>query len=136
METNERRALLHISNNPDESIDYLITLQGSFISNENNKPIIISISYVPGFSIVNPDSFRSYLTALSEQNWENLENIATTIIGDLSNQLVSRWICIKATASEGFYPGLGHHEILIEDRQPEWSNPNLLSLGKNIKNSS
>ena len=126
MEINERRAFLITSNNPDESLDYITGLQGALLALENKQQTIISIYYVPDRLIIPPESFSKYLKALSKQNWENLEELTTTVLSDLSNQLVARWICVKGTASEGSDPELRAHEVLIEDRQPEWDNPSLL----------
>ena len=131
METNPRRALLEISYNPDETLDFIISLQGVFQTLNGSQNIALYIRYVPDCLILCPESFSKYLKALSEQNWRNIEEVATTVIGDLSNQLVARWICIKATEDES-YLGLGIHEVLIEDHQPEWDNPSLLSRGEPI----
>ena len=130
METQERRALLTISINPDETLDYITGMQGTLLTLNTSQPTNLATRYVPDRLIVNPESFSNYLVALSEQPWQSLEELATTFLGDLSNQLVARWICIKATVAEGSYPGLGAHEVLIEDRQPEWNNPSLLSRVK------
>ena len=93
---------------------------------DNKQPTVISIHYVPDRFIITPTSFSNYLEALSKQTWENLEELTTTVLGDLSNQLVARWICVKGTASKGSYPEVRAHEVLIEDQQPEWNNPSLL----------
>jgi 7-cyano-7-deazaguanine reductase len=133
MEINERRALLTVTSNPDETLDYVSGIQGTLLSLDKKQPTVISIHYVPDRLIVTSESFTNYLTALSEQPWQNLEELATTILGDLSNQLVARWICVKGTSSEGTYPDLRAHEVLIEDRQPDWDNSSLLSRSENFR---
>ena len=60
-------------------------------------------------------------------DWESLEALATTILGDFNNQLVARWARVVATAPEGAYPGVGAHEVMVEDRQPGGDNEALLS---------
>lgn len=126
MEINERRGLLTTSFNPDETLDYLTSIKGTLLNLDNVESTLLNIQYVPDRLIIKPESFSNYLTALSDQTWKNLEELATTVLSDLSNQLIARWICVKATVAEGSYPGLGTHEVLIEDRQPEWNNPSLL----------
>ena len=50
-------------------------------------------------------------------DWESLEALATTILGDFNNQLVARWARVVATPPEEAYPGVGAHEVMVEDRQ-------------------
>jgi hypothetical protein len=127
MGINERRALLTTTPNPDETLDYITGLQGALQVFDHGKPAHLAIRYVPDRLIVNPDSFGRYLAALSGQEWQTLEQLATTVLSDLSNQLVARWFRVSATAPEGAYPGLGAHDVLVEERQPGWDNPSLLS---------
>jgi 7-cyano-7-deazaguanine reductase len=134
MKLNERRALLIVSNNPDETLDYISGLQGTLLALYKEQQIVISINYIPDRLIVTSDSFANYLTALSEQQWQNLEELVTTILGDLSNQLVARWICVKGTASEKNCPDHKAHKVIIEDRQPDWNNSSLLSRGELFNN--
>jgi NADPH-dependent 7-cyano-7-deazaguanine reductase QueF len=93
----------------------------------HGKPTHLSIQYVPDRTIVDPDAFGHYLEALAGLEWESLEALATAVLGDFSDQLVGRWIRVVAIAPEGAYPGVGSHEVVIEDRQPDWDNPSLLS---------
>ena len=127
MEINQRRALLIVTINPDETLDYITGIKGNPLVLNKKRPTVIAIHYVPDRLIVTPESFSNYLEALSKETWSNLEELTTTVLGDLSNQLVARWICVKGTISGEYYPDLRAHEVLIEDRQPEWDNPSLLS---------
>lgn len=127
MDIDERRALLTTSPNPDETLDYITGLQGALQIFNHGKPAHLAIRYVPDRLIVNPEAFGQYLAALSGQEWQTLEQLVTTVLSDLSNQLVARWFRVAVTTPEGAYPGLGTHEVLVEDRQPGWDNPSLLS---------
>lgn len=127
MDIDERRALLTTSPNPDETLDYITGLQGALQIFNHGKPAHLAIRYVPDRLIVNPEAFGQYLAALSGQEWQTLEQLATTVLSDLSNQLVARWFRVAVRTPEGAYPGLGTHEVLVEDRQPGWDNPSLLS---------
>ena len=127
MELNERRALLTTADNPDATLDYIAGLQGSLQAFSLAMPTRIGVHYVPDRMIVEPSAFGRYLEALTVMDWESLEALATTILGDFNNQLVARWARVVATASEEAYPGVGAHEVMVEDRQPSWDNEALLS---------
>ena len=127
MDIFERRKLLKTGPNPDETLDYVSGLQGTLHVLGQGKPAHIAIRYVPDRLILDPDSFGRYLAVLSSLDWEALEAVAAAVLGDLSNQLVARWVLVAATAPEGTYPGLGAHKVQVEDRQPGWDNPSLLS---------
>ena len=72
-------------------------------------------------------AFGRYLETLTSVEWGSLEELATAILGDFSNELVARWMRVVMTSPEGAYPGVGTHQVMIEDRQPGWDNPALLS---------
>ena len=54
-------------------------------------------------------------------------SLATPVPGDFTNRLVGRWARVVATAPEEAYPGVGAHEVMVEERQPGWDNEALLS---------
>ena len=91
------------------------------------KPTLLSIHYVPDRMIIDPAAFGRYLEALSTLEWDSLEQLATEVLGDFNDHLIGRWVRVVVTAPEGAYPDVGSHEVLIEDRQPGWDNPSLLS---------
>lgn len=130
MDINERRALLEVTPNPDGTLDYLTGLEGSLLIFPKSGPTALAIRYVPDQLIINPSAFGEYLVGLSGQQWQTLEELATTVLGDLSNQLVPRWVRVRVTAPNKAYPGVGAHEVLVEDRQPGWSNQGLLTPGE------
>jgi len=127
MQINERRALLETHANPDGAIDYVSGLQGSLQAFDLGKPTRLIVHYVPDRLIIDPAAFGRYLEALSALEWDSLEQLATAVLGDFNDQLVGRWVRVVATVPEGTYPGVGSHEVVIEDRQPGWDNPSLLS---------
>ena len=127
MELNERRALLTTTDNPDTTLDYIAGLQGSLQVFGLGMPTRVSVHYVPDRMIVEPSAFGRYLEVLTVMDWGSLEALATAILGDFNNQLVARWARVVATAPEGAYPGVGTHEVMVEDRQPGWDNEALLS---------
>jgi hypothetical protein len=98
-----------------------------FIVEDIAQDALLTAEYVPDRTIIEPAAFGRYLESLSAVEWDSLEELATTVLGDFNNELVARWVRVLATAPEEAYPGVGAHEVTIEDRQPEWDNPALLS---------
>jgi len=127
MKVKERRALLETHANPDSALDYVSGLHGTLQAFGLGKPTLLSIHYVPDRMIIDPAAFGRYLEALSALEWDSLEQLATEVLGDFNDHLIGRWVRVVVTAPEGAYPGVGSHEVLIEDRQPGWDNPSLLS---------
>ena len=127
MKVKERRALLETHANPDSALDYVSGLHGTLQAFGLGKPTLLSIHYVPDRIIIDPAAFGRYLEALSALEWDSLEQLATEVLGDFNDHLIGRWVRVVVTAPEGAYPGVGSHEVLIEDRQPGWDNPSLLS---------
>ncbi len=127
MDINTRRALLETAPNPEHSLDYITGLEGSLLIFPKAGPTALAIRYVPDRLIINPPAFGEYLVGLSGLSWQTLEELATTVLGDLSNQLVARWIRVRVTAPNKAYPGIDAHQVVVEDRQPGWNNPALLA---------
>jgi len=127
MKVKERRALLEAHANPDSALDYVSGLHGTLQAFGLGKPTLLSIHYVPDRMIIDPAAFGRYLEALSTLEWDSLEQLATEVLGDFNDHLIGRWVRVVVTAPEGAYPDVGSHEVLIEDRQPGWDNPSLLS---------
>ena len=127
MQVKERRALLETHANPDGAVDYVSCLHGTLQAFGLGKPTLLRVYYVPDRMIVDPAAFGCYLGALSALEWGSLELLATEVLGDFNDQLIGRWVRVVVTAPEGAYPSVGSHEVLIEERQPGWDNPSLLS---------
>ena len=127
MADQQRRRLLKTRDNPDTGLDYVTGLEGALQAFGQGMPTRIKVKYVPDRTIIEPAAFGRYLESLSAVEWDSLEELATTVLGDFNNELVARWVRVVATAPEEAYPGVGAHEVTIEDRQPEWDNPALLS---------
>lgn len=127
MTPHERRQHLKTRPNPDTRLDYVAGLQGTVQAFGLGPATQVSIHYVPDRAIVEPAAFGRYLETLTAAEWGSLEELATAILGDFADALVARWMRVVATSPEGAYPGVGAHEVTIEDRQPGWDNPALLS---------
>ena len=121
-----RRGLLLTEANPDSRIDYVITL-GEHTPSPGRGETAVGLRYVPDKLIVDPASLARYLRALSGLTWGSLEALAVTVRDDVNNEVVPRWLQVTVSAPEGQRLDLGEHSVMLEDRQPRWDNPALLS---------
>jgi NADPH-dependent 7-cyano-7-deazaguanine reductase QueF len=118
MDSHTRRSRLATAQNPEPRLDYIVSLRESLEGTQ------VLVSYVPDRSILVPDSFGDYLSAVDAVKWRHLEVTAATILGDLNNELVARWVQV---ALSRVHHGEISHRVTVEDRQPKWDNPGLLS---------
>lgn len=114
-----RRALLATTEAPATRLDYLAFLTGEA------GPVEIEISYVPDKRLLAPAAFSAYLAMTAGETEHALEALALAILDDVNNELVPRWV--RVTARLGETAGRPRHRVLVEDRQPKWNNPSLLS---------
>lgn len=127
MAPQERRGLLHVARNPDSKIDYVTRLSGHMASPGSDQTISVMLRYVPDRLILEPTAFGHYLDAMGENSWSSLEEAAATVLNDISNELVARWVQVSVSAPDRTHPGVESHDVLLEDHQPNWSNAGLLS---------
>ena len=134
MNTLDRRKLLATRPNPDGTLDYLATLEGEIAPLKGcpGTAARIGLVYVPDKGILAPASFGRYLEALAEVSWDSLEGVAVTVLGDINNEVVARWVRVAVSAGPVLLPGLNAHTVMAEDRQPNWDNPDLLSRLKRV----
>ncbi len=126
MTPHERRLLLSIAPNPDPKSDYVVTIEASFLIRLRTEVSVV-LRFVPDRDILASDSFDTYLARLSEIDLSGLEAIATTILTDVNDRLVPKWIQVEAATGFAQAVGVHRHAVLAEDRQPRWDNPTLLS---------
>ncbi|NVJ93765.1 MAG: hypothetical protein HWE34_19015 [Methylocystaceae bacterium] len=116
-----RRAQLKTLNNPNKTIDYIITLETSI----SQTPITLTLRYIPDKVILDSRCFNSYITEVAaHQEDQHIETLAATMVEDFNNELVTKWVQVTA------YEDLGDsskHNVVIEDKQPRWDNPHLLA---------
>lgn len=116
----ERLALLAVESNPSAHLDYLNRLDGVAAGDHTH----VTLYYVPDKLVLPPAAFSNYLAALGEYSGQLLEHLAATILEDFNNEVVPRWLSIRL---ERQMPGMPVHRTLVEDQQPKWNNPALLS---------
>ena len=119
----QRRAVLAPTSNPDRNIDFVSSLSGRLSALGGS--IDVALRYVPDALTVSPAAFAAYLRALEGGDWPSHENLATTILQDVSNELVPRWV--QVVTRRGAADDVSEHKILVEDRQPQWNNAALLA---------
>ena len=125
MDLNERRALLAVDNNLDRKLDYLVTLSGHLPGGGGARQLV-NVRYVPDKLILQARSFGAYLEALAETSWNNPEDLAVTVLTDINNEVIARWVQVSINVPELQHHAVDTHAVLIEDRQPGWDNPALL----------
>lgn len=111
-----RRAHLVFRPNPARKIDSLNMIAGRIPATQ----VTVVLRYVPGKHFLEHRSFYRYLTDLLPVAKEGIEELAHVILDDLNNELVPRWLEIIVELDGG-------NKVLVEDRQPGWDNPSLLS---------
>ncbi|WP_316977909.1 hypothetical protein [Shumkonia mesophila] len=124
MDIKDRRALLHAIPRPgSQALDYVVSLGGGVSHAVHPAPLSILLRYVPDKWIVPPPSFLAYLKALDDVPLASVEAIGVAILEDVSDEVVPRWLQVLVSA-ESDDP---QYTVLLEDRQPKWDNPALLS---------
>ena len=111
-----RRDLLSTTPNPDARHDYLVELTGEPMAGTR-----LAVRYVPDRVVAEPQGFAAYLGALSDVAG-GLEALALAVLDDLNNELVPRWAEVTAERTEPL-----PHRVVVEDRQPNWDNPQLFA---------
>ncbi len=127
MDISERRRRLATQSNPEARLDYVSTLEGHITQAGGPKRTTVDVRYVPDKRILDPATFGRYLEALGTVGWASLEEVAVTILDDINNEVVARWVQVTVSAPNGAHPGVDNHGVVLEDRQPKWDNPALLS---------
>jgi NADPH-dependent 7-cyano-7-deazaguanine reductase QueF len=113
-----RRDYVTTIDNPNTRIDYVVSLSGVM-----TDLCRVEVRYIPDASILTPDALATYLHTLANLTWTHLEEIAASIVSDLNNELVPRWVQITVAGTNDAFT----HRVTLEDRQPRWDNPVLLS---------
>ena len=122
MDLLQRRGHLAVSPNPDPAKEYVATIKGRMGAGK----IQVELRYVPDRDILDPVSFAAYLDVLGGMTRDSLEKAAVTIIDDINNEVVPRWARVVLSKINDDAAG-GGHSVLLEDRQPKWDNPALIS---------
>ncbi len=126
MDVFARRALLQGQENPGGRTDYVSGLQGRLTAKNLGGNIVSIVRYVPDRFVLVPDSFNSYLKTMETLPWPTLEDLATALVKDISNEMLTRWTQVNLKADQADFAHVAAHEVTIEDRQPGWRNDDLI----------
>ena len=132
MDPVERRSILKTVPNPNNDHDYLIELEDKIhpIRLVIEDEVTICLRYIPDSCILVPAEYGNYLAGFEDEKFSDtgIEEIAGMILDDLNNEIVPCWINLDiSVAREGV-----KHRVVLEDRQPDWSNEALIARFKNI----
>ncbi len=123
MDLRERRSLLSSEPNPDRQLDYVCSLGARINTSVAEPPVDFRIRYIPDRVIVTPESLNTYLGKTGALQWPSLEGFAVTVLNDVNDELIARWIEVSlAVKVDGRY-----HDVVLEERQPEWEDRGILS---------
>lgn len=116
-----RRSLLTATDNPEVRQDYLVLLAANLPA---ALPAHLEIRYVPDRRVLGCRGWDAYCDALAPLGGQPLETLAALILGDLTNELIPRWLEVRLSRSG---PGR-RHAVTFQDRQPQWSDTALPAL--------
>lgn len=122
-----QRNFLATAANPAQRLDYVITITRKLSLKPAPKGAHLKIRYIPDLLILDQKAIPDYLQAIEAIEWDSLESLAQSLLDDLCNELVARWIEISLTETFGDASHAHDYCVVMEDRQPNWSNPQLLS---------
>ena len=121
-----RRETIVTQPNPVRRLDSIASFDATVRQPGHPDGIGLTLRYVPDGLIVGAGGWTAYLQEIAEFDWPSLSELAGAILSDASNQLVPRWVSVELRAPAHAAVG-GEMRVAIEDRQPNWQNPELLS---------
>ncbi len=126
MDLIERRSHLSATPNPEKKLDYIVNLQGHPPRCAGRTCALI-LRYVPDRSVLDAQAFGTYLDAIALIPWDTPEDLAVTVLGDINDKIIPRWIQVRLELADPHHPCVDAHAVILEDRQPGWDNPDLLA---------
>ena len=121
-----RRQLVRTAPNPDPGSDYLVRFEIETTPSFALGPLRFVTRYVPDKLLLEPSCLGDYFHALTQPEWPTLEAMALAMRDDLGNEVIPRWIEIVVSPARASLE-TARHSVLVEERQPQWDNPNLLA---------
>ena len=116
--------MLAVWDNPGPHLDYVVTLAGH-ARGEHDGNVTVTLRYVPDRVVLAAAAFQAYLDAVGDG--VSREEMAVTLLEDINNEVVPRWVHVTVATDAGGDDGVLSHRVTAEDRQPGWSNEAVLS---------
>lgn len=116
-------SLLKSRANPRNDLDYIVTHAGA-LGTAGGR---IALRYVPDKLLVEAQSLATLFASLARDGAAAPEAAALAILDEMNNEIVPRWVQIAVSADVDGGDGLPAQTVIVEDRQPNWDNPGLLS---------
>ena len=117
MDVHERRAILATGVNPDRRVDYVVSLKGRFPMRPNADAARVRVRYVPDKHVLDPTAFGRYLDALGRLAWPSLEEVAVTLLTDINNEVVARWVQVVISAPDESESHVVGHSVSMAEQK-------------------
>ena len=125
MDIHKRRSILKCRENPELKVEYLVFFSGNLML-EGQVYYDVQLTYVPDRVVLDGSCLQSYLSIVEEVKEATPEVAGRVILEDTNNELVPKWIRVSILGHIGQNEG-PTYRCLFQDRQPNWSNPELIS---------
>jgi len=121
-----RRLLLRVGPAPECRVDCVTNL-ACHLDRSTGDATDVIVRYIADRDILQPDSLAGYLEALPRGADVSVEELAVTVLADINDQVVPRWVRVRLRRQNPAAHGVTRHDVVVEDRQPGWDNASLLS---------
>ncbi len=118
-----RRETLAAAPNPASGRDYVVTLSARL----GGAGHLLTLRYVPDGAVLEAAGFAAWIAALDALDGYTPEALVNAALDDVSNELLPRWAQVSLSAGREGASHDASHDVVAEDRQPNWSNRALLS---------
>lgn len=123
----DRRGLLKCHANPSSGLDYVTKLSGLIRMHASDTTFSVVFQYVPDRLILKAGFLSDYFEELAAEEWDSIERLTTTILDDLQNELVPRWVRVEVSTNLPDDSNVVRQTTTADDGQPGWQNDAVLS---------
>jgi 7-cyano-7-deazaguanine reductase len=112
-------SLLTTRSNRRQALAYIVSLSGELRTARQQ----VRMRYMPDKLLVERSSFSNFLVSLDTAEFSAPEDLAFSILEEMNNEIVPRWIQIAVGNGDDNGPT---ETVTVEDCQPNWETPDLL----------